>query len=71
MFRATVSPLVVGVPGACYCKFNSRALAEAAFEDAQVTGGVCIVYLIPRLTDYPSGGINGSTGRCFPHTLFT
>jgi len=43
MFRATVSPLVVGVPGACYCKFNSRTLAEAAFEDAQATGGVCIV----------------------------
>jgi len=42
-FRATVLPLVVGVPGACYCKFNSRALAEAAFEDAQVTGGVRIV----------------------------
>ena len=38
--RATVSPLVVGVAGACYCKFSSRALAEAAFEEAQQVGGV-------------------------------
>lgn len=39
-YRFIVAPLVVGVSGATYNKFSTRAAAEAAYERAQAAGAV-------------------------------
>lgn len=73
--RPSVAPFVVGIKGACFVRYNTRAEARAAFFDAISRGGVRVVpapgALYPTLNsglgsnvpDHDNGGAGSGGGN--------